>query len=45
MMLCVVSTDHKYVSVPIKLVAVSLYFTAVPQLQILKTMQHVSHLL
>jgi hypothetical protein len=37
--------DHKYVSVPIKLVAVYLYFTAVAQLQILKTMQHVSHLL
>jgi len=44
-MLRVVSRDHKYISVPIKLVAVSLYFTAVAQLPILKTMQHVSHLL
>jgi hypothetical protein len=45
MMLCVVLRDHKYVSVPINLVAVPLYFTAVAQLQILKTMDHVSHLL
>ena len=45
MMLCVVSRDHKYVSVPIKLAAVSLYFTAVAQLQILETLQHISHLL
>lgn len=45
MMLCVVTRDHKYVGVPIKLVAVYLYFTAVAKFQILKTMQHVSHLL
>ena len=45
MMMCVVLRYHKYVSVPIKLVAVSLYFTAVAQLKILKTFQHISHLL
>jgi hypothetical protein len=41
--LCVVLRDHKHVSMPIKLVAVSLYFSAVAQLKILKTIQHVSN--
>jgi len=36
--------DHKNVSMPVKLVAGSLYLTAVAQLDILKTFQHISHL-
>jgi len=42
--LCCVLRDHKNVSMPIKFVAGSLYLTAVAQLNILKTFQHISHL-
>ena len=43
--LCCFLRDYKNVSMPIKLVAVSLHFTTVAPLKILKTFQHISHLL